>query len=207
MVSFRVKEDMDVPTTTLIGAHGYCTQVGNIHSCLLYHQLPSVLQLYCSVCWQELVNLLLCGRAVSNVFDGDMELDSGNGNVTLLKGIKGQCEVGLLSLFEHYNICKVRHSAAVDLLIRTMKIWRKYYWGLIKKKKDNVMFDFVIPSGRSSHENPPLPHLGGVQWEPLQCALWPAEGAVDQSWQISGVWPLLLWWTGQSTGRDSSHSL
>ncbi|XP_013123686.1 probable ubiquitin carboxyl-terminal hydrolase MINDY-4 isoform X2 [Oreochromis niloticus] len=76
----KVQEDMDVPTTTLIGAHGYCTQ--------------------------ELVNLLLCGRAVSNVFDNDMELDSGNGNMTLLKGIKGHCDVGLLSLFEHYNICK-----------------------------------------------------------------------------------------------------
>ncbi|XP_073331948.1 probable ubiquitin carboxyl-terminal hydrolase MINDY-4 isoform X1 [Pagrus major] len=77
----KVREDMDVPCTTLIGAHGYCTQ--------------------------ELVNLLLCGRAVSNVFDNDMELDSGNGNMTLLKGIKGHCDVGLLSLFEHYNICKV----------------------------------------------------------------------------------------------------
>ncbi|XP_071399758.1 probable ubiquitin carboxyl-terminal hydrolase MINDY-4 [Centroberyx affinis] len=77
----KVREDMDVPTTTLIGAHGYCTQ--------------------------ELVNLLLCGRAVSNVFDNDMELDSGNGNLTLLKGIKGRCDIGLLSLFEHYNICKV----------------------------------------------------------------------------------------------------
>nr|XP_046248189.1 probable ubiquitin carboxyl-terminal hydrolase MINDY-4 [Scatophagus argus] len=77
----KVREDMDIPTTTLIGAHGYCTQ--------------------------ELVNLLLCGRAVPNVFDNDMELDSGNGNMTLLKGIKGQCDVGLLSLFEHYNICKV----------------------------------------------------------------------------------------------------
>ncbi|XP_071343994.1 probable ubiquitin carboxyl-terminal hydrolase MINDY-4 isoform X2 [Trachinotus anak] len=76
----KVREDMDVPTTTLIGAHGYCTQ--------------------------ELVNLLLCGRAVSNVFDNDMELDSGKGNMTLLKGIKGRCDVGLLSLFEHYNICK-----------------------------------------------------------------------------------------------------
>ncbi|XP_073331951.1 probable ubiquitin carboxyl-terminal hydrolase MINDY-4 isoform X3 [Pagrus major] len=76
----KVREDMDVPCTTLIGAHGYCTQ--------------------------ELVNLLLCGRAVSNVFDNDMELDSGNGNMTLLKGIKGHCDVGLLSLFEHYNICK-----------------------------------------------------------------------------------------------------
>ncbi|XP_038571763.1 probable ubiquitin carboxyl-terminal hydrolase MINDY-4 isoform X1 [Micropterus salmoides] len=77
----KVREDMDVPTNTLIGAHGYCTQ--------------------------ELVNLLLCGRAVSNVFDNDMELDSGNGNLTLLKGIKGHCDIGLLSLFEHYNICKV----------------------------------------------------------------------------------------------------
>lgn len=77
----KVREDMDVPTTTLIGAHGYCTQ--------------------------ELVNLLLCGKAVSNVFDQDMELDSGNGNITLLKGIKDQCEIGFLSLFEHYNICKV----------------------------------------------------------------------------------------------------
>ncbi|XP_010730743.3 probable ubiquitin carboxyl-terminal hydrolase MINDY-4 [Larimichthys crocea] len=77
----KVREDMDVPTTTLIGAHGYCTQ--------------------------ELVNLLLCGKAVSNVFDNDMQLDSGNGNITLLKGIKGQCDIGLLSLFEHYNICKV----------------------------------------------------------------------------------------------------
>ncbi|XP_044056112.1 probable ubiquitin carboxyl-terminal hydrolase MINDY-4 isoform X2 [Siniperca chuatsi] len=77
----KVREDMDVPTTTLIGAHGYCTQ--------------------------ELVNLLLCGRAVSNVFDNDIELDSGNGNMTLLKGIQGHCDVGLLSLFEHYNICKV----------------------------------------------------------------------------------------------------
>lgn len=24
---FRVREDMDLPTNTLIGAHGYCTQV------------------------------------------------------------------------------------------------------------------------------------------------------------------------------------
>ncbi|XP_022071808.1 probable ubiquitin carboxyl-terminal hydrolase MINDY-4 isoform X2 [Acanthochromis polyacanthus] len=76
----KVREDMDVPSTSLIGAHGYCTQ--------------------------ELVNLLLCGRALSNVFDDDVELDSGNGSVTLLRGIKERCDVGLLSLFEHYNICK-----------------------------------------------------------------------------------------------------
>lgn len=58
--------------------------------------------------FKELVNLLLCGQAVSNVFDDEMKLDSGNGNFTLLKGIKARCNIGLLSLFEHYNICKVR---------------------------------------------------------------------------------------------------
>ena len=54
---------------------------------------------------------MLCGQAVSNVFDDDMELDSGNGNITLLKGIKGHSDIGLLSLFEHYNICKVSSIA------------------------------------------------------------------------------------------------
>lgn len=70
-----------------------------------------VIKLICCVCaHQELVNLLLCGRAVSNVFDNDIELDSGNGNMTLLKGVKDPCDIGLLSLFEHYNICKVSDS-------------------------------------------------------------------------------------------------
>ncbi|XP_061540604.1 probable ubiquitin carboxyl-terminal hydrolase MINDY-4 isoform X4 [Phycodurus eques] len=77
----KMRKDMDVAATALIGAHGYCTQ--------------------------ELVNLLLVGRAVSNVFDGDVELDSGSGKSTLLKGIKAHCNIGLLSLFEHYNVFKV----------------------------------------------------------------------------------------------------
>ncbi|XP_058878256.1 probable ubiquitin carboxyl-terminal hydrolase MINDY-4 isoform X2 [Acipenser ruthenus] len=76
-----VIRDFDVPTNSLIGAHGYCTQ--------------------------ELVNLLLTGRAVSNVFNDVIELDSGNGNSTVLNGITGRSDIGLLSLFEHYNLCKV----------------------------------------------------------------------------------------------------
>ncbi|XP_072364177.1 probable ubiquitin carboxyl-terminal hydrolase MINDY-4 isoform X2 [Scyliorhinus torazame] len=76
-----VKSDFDVPSSTLIGAHGYCTQ--------------------------ELVNLLLTGKAVSNVFNDVVELDSGNGNITILKGVSGRSDIGLLSLFEHYSICKV----------------------------------------------------------------------------------------------------
>ncbi|KAJ6659342.1 hypothetical protein lerEdw1_019213 [Lerista edwardsae] len=77
----QVRGDFDVLTNRLIGAHGYCTQ--------------------------ELINLLLTGRAASNVFNDRMELDSGNGNITVLKGVTSRSDVGLLSLFEHYNVCQV----------------------------------------------------------------------------------------------------
>ncbi|XP_043985379.1 probable ubiquitin carboxyl-terminal hydrolase MINDY-4 isoform X2 [Gambusia affinis] len=103
----KVREDMDMHTTPLIGAHGYCTQ--------------------------ELVNLLLCGRAVSNVFDNDVELDSGNGNMTLLKGIKDQCQVGLLSLFEHYNICKRELLANQD---EDLEFDLYYYDGLANQQEE-----------------------------------------------------------------------
>lgn len=56
---------------------------------------------------QELVNLLLTGKAVSNVFNNVIELDSGNGNITILKGITSRSDIGLLSLFEHYDVCQV----------------------------------------------------------------------------------------------------
>ncbi|XP_030405831.1 probable ubiquitin carboxyl-terminal hydrolase MINDY-4 [Gopherus evgoodei] len=76
-----VRNDFDVSTNRLIGTHGYCTQ--------------------------ELVNLLLTGKAVSNVFNDVIELDSGNGNITILKGIINRSDIGLLSLFEHYDVCQV----------------------------------------------------------------------------------------------------
>ncbi|NXC26360.1 MINY4 hydrolase, partial [Campylorhamphus procurvoides] len=76
-----VRNDFDVLTNRLIGTHGYCTQ--------------------------ELVNLLLTGKAVSNVFNNVIELNSGNGNITILKGITSRSDIGLLSLFEHYDVCQV----------------------------------------------------------------------------------------------------
>ncbi|NXN20851.1 MINY4 hydrolase, partial [Nycticryphes semicollaris] len=76
-----VRNDFDVLTNRLIGSNGYCTQ--------------------------ELVNLLLTGKAVSNVFNNVIELDSGNGNITILKGITSRSDIGLLSLFEHYDVCQV----------------------------------------------------------------------------------------------------
>eukprot|EP01018_Ginkgo_biloba_P011782 Gb_39285 [translate_table: standard] len=52
---------------------------------------------------QEIVNLLLCGQAVSNVFDGRMDLGDG----MFLKGVPTTVEVGFLSLLESLNFCKV----------------------------------------------------------------------------------------------------
>ncbi|XP_064018436.1 probable ubiquitin carboxyl-terminal hydrolase MINDY-4 isoform X1 [Pogoniulus pusillus] len=82
-----VRNDFDVLTNRLIGSHGYCTQ--------------------------ELVNLLLTGKAVSNVFNDVIELDSGNGNITVLKGITSHSDIGLLSLFEHYDVCQTRLRCAL----------------------------------------------------------------------------------------------
>ncbi|KAA8546557.1 hypothetical protein F0562_002704 [Nyssa sinensis] len=52
---------------------------------------------------QEIVNLLLCGQAVANVFDGRMDLGGG----LFVKGISTIVEVGFLTLLESLNFCKV----------------------------------------------------------------------------------------------------
>eukprot|EP00271_Cylindrocystis_brebissonii_P014158 TRINITY_DN35414_c0_g1_i1.p1 TRINITY_DN35414_c0_g1~~TRINITY_DN35414_c0_g1_i1.p1 ORF type:complete len:942 (+),score=155.08 TRINITY_DN35414_c0_g1_i1:354-3179(+) len=52
---------------------------------------------------QEVVNLLLCGHAVPNVFDGSMDLGEG----MRLKGVPSAVQVGFLTLLESLNLCKV----------------------------------------------------------------------------------------------------
>ncbi|KAF4755204.1 hypothetical protein FOZ62_026372 [Perkinsus olseni] len=73
-----VREDTDDPErVTMLGDHGYCTQ--------------------------ELVNLLLVGRAASNTFDGYRDLDG-----LTLRGIQAaSCPIGLLSLYEHFKCLEV----------------------------------------------------------------------------------------------------
>ncbi|CAI9754414.1 unnamed protein product [Fraxinus pennsylvanica] len=52
---------------------------------------------------QEIVNLLLSGSAVANVFDGKMDFGGG----MFVKGISTTVEVGFLTLLESLNYCKV----------------------------------------------------------------------------------------------------
>ncbi|KAL1533497.1 ubiquitin carboxyl-terminal hydrolase MINDY-3-like [Salvia divinorum] len=52
---------------------------------------------------QEIVNLLLSGNAVANVFDGKIDLGDGMS----VKGISTTVQVGFLTLLESLNYCKV----------------------------------------------------------------------------------------------------
>ncbi|KAK9740847.1 hypothetical protein RND81_03G065200 [Saponaria officinalis] len=52
---------------------------------------------------QEIVNLLLSGEAVANVFDEKIDLGAG----MFLKGVSTNVEVGFLTLLESLNFCKV----------------------------------------------------------------------------------------------------
>lgn len=66
----QIEAAMDDKEQRLMGMHGYCTQ--------------------------DLVNLILCGHSVTNVFDGKKKLDE----FTTLKGVPTRAPAGLLSLFE-----------------------------------------------------------------------------------------------------------
>ncbi|XP_029781421.1 probable ubiquitin carboxyl-terminal hydrolase MINDY-4 isoform X1 [Suricata suricatta] len=162
-----VRQDFDVPTSHLIGAHGYCTQ--------------------------ELVNLLLTGKAVSNVFNDVVELDSGNGNITLLKGITARSDIGFLSLFEHYNVCQVgcflktprfpiwvvcsesHFSVLFSLDPELLRDWRAervfhlYYYDGLANQQEQIRLTIdttqTIPEDRDNDLVPPLELCIRTRWK------------------------------------------
>lgn len=75
----NVRSDMDVPETALLAPHKYCSQ--------------------------ELVNLLLVGKAYSNVFDGTMDVGG-----STLKGVPNRSTVGFLTLMEKMGYCQVGNN-------------------------------------------------------------------------------------------------
>ncbi|KAJ3211532.1 hypothetical protein HK099_007974 [Clydaea vesicula] len=69
-------------SSSFIGNHGYCTQ--------------------------EMINLLILGRATGNVFDGTINLNGENDKETkILRGVDGISEYGYLTLYEHYKSIQV----------------------------------------------------------------------------------------------------
>lgn len=75
----RERDADDPNTAVMIGGHGYCTQ--------------------------ELVNLMVFGRAYSNVFDGTKRLGSAKDGWYVMQGAPSRPKVGFLSLFEARNDC------------------------------------------------------------------------------------------------------
>ncbi|XP_063272894.1 probable ubiquitin carboxyl-terminal hydrolase MINDY-4 [Prinia subflava] len=162
-----VRNDFDVLTNRLIGSHGYCTQ--------------------------ELVNLLLTGKAVSNVFNNVIELDSGNGNITILKGITSRSDIGLLSLFEHYDVCQVgcylkspkypiwlvcseSHFSVLfclekDLLSdwKTGRRFDLYYYDGLANQDEEIRLTVdttqVCPENKENDLTPPLEHCIRTKWQ------------------------------------------
>jgi hypothetical protein len=76
----EVLTDMDDKTAPLVGVFGHCSQ--------------------------ELVNLCLIGRAVTNVFDGDVTFEDGS-DVLTLQGIRQRPSIGFLSAMEPLRLCEV----------------------------------------------------------------------------------------------------
>lgn len=68
------------------------------------HTQESTLLSHFGHCTQDLVNLLLTGRATSNVMDGDIALgDSG----LMIKGVKKRAKIGYLTHLEALQLCQV----------------------------------------------------------------------------------------------------
>lgn len=77
------------------------------------------------LCSQELINLTLIGRAVSNVFDRNFALSS----EMILHGINRQSIIGFLTIYEHEGAFKVSHACVCKYLD-------------LKKEINNIFFYF-----------------------------------------------------------------
>merc|ERR1711871_412802 len=127
---------------TLLGAHSYCTQ--------------------------EMVNLMLIGRAFGQVFDGSRSLGGEPGSEVVLHGPSQRADVGFLSLFEAYQhievgqnlklpahpvwvICSESHYSV--LFSASCKQWHKTGDGLSNDMKSPVTpFDLFFYDGLANQE-------------------------------------------------------
>ena len=57
--------------------------------------------------WQEVVNLLLTGSALSHVFNDTLERESATGEMVIERGVSERADVGLLSLEERFKKLQV----------------------------------------------------------------------------------------------------
>lgn len=194
---FRVREDMDLPTATLIGAHGYCTQVwhgwwASISDRKLSDSLSSSRSWW--TCWCVVEPSLTSLTMTWNwTLDTETWLSSRESKATVTSACCPSLNIITSVRWEMKNRkCSSECGRSTNRFFHLVAfmcfytIYLSLFWG------------GGLPEDAS------VSHLAAVQREPLQCAVWPAEGAIDQS---GPVWPVLLWWTGQSAGGDPPDCL
>ena len=121
---------MDSAEAPLMGAHGYCSQ--------------------------EMVNLLLTGKATSNVFDKDVVLGSGDES-TVLRGIHSPSDIGLLTLYEHYQSCRVGEFLKCPLFPIWVICSESHFSVLFSEdlalSDSNMLMDFCYYDGLARQES------------------------------------------------------
>jgi hypothetical protein len=144
-----VADDMDtmVEPPSLIGRHNYAAQ--------------------------ELVNLLLCGRAHSNVFDGEQDMGGG----MVLRGVPRRGPIGMLTLFEHYEHVRVGDR---------FKNPELPVWVLCSESHYSVLFSEDTSCAQSSNASVELFYYDelGKQDELYRLTVAPAEGGAGGSSKV-----------------------
>ena len=120
----QIRLDMDEKESKLVGAHNYCTQ--------------------------EMINLLLQGYATSNAFDNSMTL----GPESILKGITSQSDIGFVSLFEHYQSCKIGDNYKSPKYPVWVVCSESHFSVLYAKKQPlgDAVFDLFYYDGLANHD-------------------------------------------------------
>eukprot|EP00753_Platysulcus_tardus_P016087 PLAT5401.1.p1 GENE.PLAT5401.1~~PLAT5401.1.p1 ORF type:complete len:932 (+),score=249.16 PLAT5401.1:413-2797(+) len=156
---------------------------------------------------QEMVNLLLCGRAHSNVFNGSRAMDGDDGSSVSLRGIPAQSSIGFLTLFEKYGyvevgsflktprypiwiVCSESHYSV--FFCRTMSVLQEskadepfdiYYWDGLGMQEEEVRLT-VTPS-------PMMPlspcERGTCDKERCHCLISPLEFCLRTKWSDGKV--------------------
>ena len=106
---------------------------------------------------QELLNIILVGKAASNVFDGDKDM----GDNFIIKGVHKDSEIGFLTLFEAYGyfqvgqhlkspklpiwiVCSESHysvifSPDIGLARRKQAVFDLIYYDELAKQEDDII--------------------------------------------------------------------
>ena len=148
---------------------------------------------------QEFINIILVGKATSNVFDGDKDM----GDNFILKGIHKQSEIGFLTLFEAYGYFQV----GAHLKSPKLPIWivcsESHYSVLFSTdmtnvKKKQLVFDLVYYDELAKQEDDIIltaklnQYKGPIDLQKTKEMIPPIDSVIRTKWDMA-----LVSWNGR----------